>query len=304
MLKAAYANSSAAIQLIIVVGLLLLGLLLFTIATFILGLIYSGSLQGVQEVLSNPVDNLSFLKSLQITQHILIFLFPPLMAAWFFSNRTMTYLYLQKYPRLRDMALVTLLVLVSLPLVNYTTVLNEGMKLPDTLKSIETWMRLQEENAMKLMQALLTNNSSYGFTVNVLMIAILPALAEELLFRGVFQRVFTKVFSNAHAGVLVAAFLFSAIHFQFFGFVPRFLLGVLFGYLLLWSGNMWLPVLAHFVNNFTGLLYYQKYGMESTDNLADYIGSTPDTYPYLFASLLLSSFILYYFYRNKAGVIS
>lgn len=85
--------------------------------------------------------------------------------------------------------------------------------------------------------------------LNVLIIAVIPAIGEELIFRGVFQRIFYDLFKSGHVAVWITAFVFSAIHFQFFGFVPRFILGLVFGYLFLWSGTLWLPVISHFVNN-------------------------------------------------------
>lgn len=88
----------------------------------------------------------------------------------------------------------------------------------------------------------------------MLLIALVPAIGEELLFRGVFQRLFTEWFRNIHWGIWISAILFSAIHFQFFGFLPRLFLGVIFGYLLELTSSMWVPIVAHFVNNLTGVI--------------------------------------------------
>jgi membrane protease YdiL (CAAX protease family) len=81
------------------------------------------------------------------------------------------------------------------------------------------------------------------------MIAVLPAVGEELLFRGVIQKLFSKITRSHHWGIWISAILFSALHLQFYGFIPRLLLGAMFGYLLVWSGSLWLPILAHFINN-------------------------------------------------------
>jgi len=108
---------------------------------------------------------------------------------------------------------------------------------------------------------------------NLLLMALLPALSEETLFRGTLQQMMYKGTSSIstsnnspntkqHVAVWVSAILFSAIHFQFYGFVPRMLLGVLFGYLLLWSGSLWLPILAHFTNNAMAVILYNIYYMQ------------------------------------------
>jgi len=91
---------------------------------------------------------------------------------------------------------------------------------------------------------------------NLFMIALIPALGEEFLFRGVLQRIFGEWFKNPHLAVWLAAILFSLAHYQFLGFMPRIILGALFGYIFLWTGNIWMPILAHFVNNTVGVIYY------------------------------------------------
>jgi membrane protease YdiL (CAAX protease family) len=85
--------------------------------------------------------------------------------------------------------------------------------------------------------------------LNIMIIAVLPAISEELIFRGVFQKIFQNIFRSGHLAVWFTSFLFSAIHLQFYGFLPRFILGLIFGYLFLWSRNLWFPVIAHFINN-------------------------------------------------------
>ena len=87
------------------------------------------------------------------------------------------------------------------------------------------------------------------------LIALIPAIGEELLFRGVLQQLFTKWTGEAHLAIFISAFLFSAIHLQFFGFLPRFVLGLVLGYMFYWSKNLWLPILAHFTNNAFAIIF-------------------------------------------------
>jgi len=95
-----------------------------------------------------------------------------------------------------------------------------------------------------------------GLMFNIFMIAVLPALGEELMFRGVIQRIFSNLTRNHHWGIWISAFLFSAMHMQFYGFLPRIVLGAMFGYLLVWTETMWVPILALFVNNDMGVVGY------------------------------------------------
>jgi hypothetical protein len=119
------------------------------------------------------------------------------------------------------------------------------------------------------------------------MIAFLPAIGEELLFRGVIQRIFTSWTRNQHWGIWISAILFSALHMQFYGFIPRVFLGVLFGYLLVWSGSIWLPIIAHFINNAVAVvaMYLIDKGLLSQE--IEEIGTTSDSYYMAAVSLLL-----------------
>jgi len=115
--------------------------------------------------------------------------------------------------------------------------------------------------------------SSGALALNILIIAILPAFGEELIFRGVLQKILSDLFRNKHAAVWVTALFFSAVHLQFFGFLPRLILGLAFGYLYLWSGTLWLPIIAHFVNNAVPALGAFFYGWESYNQDSGAIGT-------------------------------
>ncbi|MNY28869.1 CAAX amino terminal protease self- immunity [compost metagenome] len=125
------------------------------------------------------------------------------------------------------------------------------MDFPDFLNRVEEWMRMKEDQMAGLTKAFLKMDTVRQLIFNLFMIAVLPAMGEELLFRGVLQKLLIDSSRNHHAGIWIAAIIFSALHFQFYGFLPRMFLGVLFGYLFYWSGNIWLPIIAHFINNST-----------------------------------------------------
>jgi membrane protease YdiL (CAAX protease family) len=136
------------------------------------------------------------------------------------------------------------------------------------------WARDKEELAATFTKFITTFASPQEFLIGLFIIAILPAIGEEFAFRGWLQPTIQKVSGNPHVAIWVSAFLFSALHMQFFGFVPRMLLGGLFGYLMYWSNNLWIPIAAHFVNNGLSVLmiYLHQIGaveidVESTDAL-------------------------------------
>jgi membrane protease YdiL (CAAX protease family) len=145
----------------------------------------------------------------------------------------------------------------------------------------------------------LLSDSTGDLLVNFMMIAILPAIGEEFLFRGVLQRLFINWTRNAHVGILVSAFLFSFIHFQFYGFVPRFLLGLYFGYLMFWSASIWVPVAAHLINNGMAVLYYHFADKPAGETKLDTIGTTGNGNYLLYLSVFLTCVLIGMIYLNE-----
>jgi uncharacterized protein len=139
---------------------------------------------------------------------------------------------------------------ISNPVIEFLSNLNQKMVLPPWLK----WMRESEDSAEKLMGVMLDMKTIWSLFFNVLFIGLLTAVVEEIMFRGVLQTIFTRWTKSAHAAVWITAILFSAFHMEFFGFLPRLLLGVLFGYFVVWSGSIWPAVWGHFLNNATAVV--------------------------------------------------
>lgn len=193
--------------------------------------------------------SIRLLKYLQVWQSAGLFIIPPFIVAYLFHTDWRSYLYLERYPGWVGVTLVFILTFTINPFINFTGSINAEMHLPDWLSGIENWMRQAEDTAGKLTRAFLHVETIGGLAFNLFMIAVLPALGEELLFRGVVQKLFCKMTRNHHWGIWLSAALFSALHMQYYGFIPRMILGGLFGYLLVWSGSLWLPVVAHFFNN-------------------------------------------------------
>lgn len=172
---------------------------------------------------------------------------------------------------------------------------NSNVHLPESAKAIEEWAREYESAAEVLTKFLTTFDSEAQLIIALIVIAVLPAIGEEIVFRGLVQNEFLRATKNIHLSIWIAAFLFSAIHFQFFGFVPRLLLGALFGYLYYWSGNLWMAILAHFVNN--GLSVIAMYLYQKGTFTFDL--DTPEAAPLsvILISTVLTGGLLYYFYK-------
>ncbi|MDZ7777205.1 MAG: CPBP family intramembrane glutamic endopeptidase [Bacteroidales bacterium] len=142
--------------------------------------------------------------------------------------------------------------------------------------------------------------TSYGaLAANLLLIAVIPAIGEELFFRGVLQKVFTDWFSNAHAGIIITSVLFSALHMQFFGFLPRFVLGVLFGYYFYWSRSLWLPIFAHFINNGAAVVVAFLAARGSVDVDYEEFGSYNQESALVGIYFLLSMLLIFFVFRQE-----
>jgi len=169
---------------------------------------------------------------------------------------------------------------------------------------LDRFLRNLEEEAEVIMRAFTSTHSLWGLTVNVLMIGVLAAVGEELIFRGLLQRLLQGMMKNIHVAIFITAMLFSAFHFQFFSFIPRFVLGIILGYLMHLGRSIWFPIIAHFVNNTMGVIYYYFNSKGSADDMLEEIG-TSSMMPMaaLISLLLFAVFFLVWLYRVRQDAI-
>lgn len=144
---------------------------------------------------------------------------------------------------------------------------NANITLPESLKAFERWAREKEDMAMQITTFLTKFDSIGEFILAFVVIAILPGIGEELVFRGLLQPELHRATKNIHLAIWISAIMFSAIHMQFFGFLPRVLLGALFGYLYYWSGDLRISMFAHFINNgfSVWMMYLYQLGVVDMD---------------------------------------
>jgi uncharacterized protein len=277
--------------------------------TLLAGVIFAVPLfdMGFMELLNNlsnigDPENTRLLKYFQMVQSIGLFVIPPFILAWFFGRSVISYLYLDKKTGWRTIILTTVIMLSAIPVINLIAHLNSQLTLPESWSALEEWMKRTEESAKQLTESFLAADDIGGLLFNLFLIAVIPAIGEELLFRGVIQRLFAEWTRNIHAGIWISAFLFSAMHMQFYGFLPRTMLGALFGYMLVWSGRMWVPVIAHFVNNAAAVIVYYYISKGQINESVETIGAERSDWLYAFVSLLFFLFFITVFYkRERAG---
>lgn len=250
---------------------------------------------------NNP-QGVPILKLFQFFQSVGLFIVPPIVLYSIWGIKVKQGLKLN-YNFNWVMLVMVLLIMVSIiPAINYMAYYNEKMVLPQFLHGLEQWMLKAEHDAKILTTAFLNVNTVDQLLINIVIMAAIPALGEEFFFRGVMQEIFIKWTKNIHVGILIAALFFSAVHLQFYGFFPRFMLGVMFGYILVWSGSLWLTIIAHFINNAMAVIYFyfsQKY---TVSNAIDSFGFTPQTRVWALVSVLLVCGLLYYFKKQSLNL--
>ena len=250
-------------------------------------------------------DTMAGTKWLQFLQTVATFLLPALAGAYLWSERPMQWLHLGKKPSWQEVLASVVVMLLAIPGINLLSAWNQQMALPECMSGIEQWMRMQEDAASQLTEQFLQVSTVGGLLVNIGLMALLPAVAEELTFRGVVQGMFTR---NKHVAIWAAAAIFSFVHFQFYGFIPRMLLGAMFGYMLWWTGSLWVPMLMHFVNNCAAVVvaFWAYNYMEKEDvAILETIG-TEDTLllGVLSVCIVLIMMVMYgYFYSRCSSVV-
>lgn len=296
MLKSGSTGRHPFNSLLLLLLLVFAGVFVFTI----IGIVVGGSVYGFKALLdlqSGKPGSLEFIRVLQIFSSFGMFVVPALIFAKMESKDWLGYLKLRNFYIV--LALLTIVIMLSFgPILELSSELNKSMKLPAFLKELEEWMLLKEQQMVELTKLLLRMDSISVLFVNLLMLAIIPAFGEELIFRGCLQKIFSRWTGNYHVAIWITAIIFSAIHFQFYGFIPRMLLGALFGYLLVWSGSLWLPILAHFMNNAVAVItayVYQRKGIS-----LDKFDQPDPSSGYVYAvSFTLCIALLWVFYKHS-----
>lgn len=285
-----------------IVILFILGLLFQFLGAFIAGILYGFRVSDILALgaFDNP-EYVAASKLIQIIGSVGTFIVPALLFSYLFAGDFFS-LYNFRDPINWVAVFLTVGMMVSvIPLINYLAEVNMRMDFP--IRSIDRLMRTMEADAEKIMRAFTATKSFWGLLVNLLMIGVLAAIGEELIFRGLFQKLLTGMVKNPHIAILITSVLFSAFHFQFFSFLPRFILGIVLGYLMYLGRSIWFPIIAHFINNAMGVIYYYFNSRGSAEDMLEEIG-TSNLLPMtaLISLLIFAVFFIAWYYQVRVMV--
>lgn len=189
--------------------------------------------------------------------------------------------------------------LAAQPLINAMAAWNESMSLPSFLSGLEEWMKQAEAQNKKITDYFLKMDSPYDILLNMLIVAVIPAFGEEMFFRGAMQKTILSWNGNVHKSVWISAFVFSFFHFQFYGFLPRMVMGAMLGYMMIWSGSIWLPVIAHFTNNASAVLLSYLVQHNYLPESVEQVGSVSEEIIYTIISSVVVVFLMYLLYKSR-----
>lgn len=184
-----------------------------------------------------------------VVQDLLAFIIPAIVTALIVTRKPAELLCIRPAANPRIFLAVLVMAFASIPALESVIYWNYHWEFPESMAEFVAAARAMEDNAANMMRVMMQNTSVLSLIVNILIVGVLAGFSEEILFRGCFQRLLTTGGVNPHVAIWIVAVCFSAMHFQLFGFVPRIILGAYFGYLLLWTRSLWVPVVAHSLNN-------------------------------------------------------
>lgn len=283
-----------ALTLVCALGFQLLVVFVGKVVLLGMGASGSGANLGV-DFLRDPI----FSYALVVSSSIGTFLAP----AWILQRLEPYSIYFPMNTRSQGFlyVLVALFLIAFGPAMQWIAQLNMNMQFPTSLKAVEAWMRMKEDSMAALTKDMVMVDSWTLLLVNLFAVAVVPAVAEEYYFRGSLMHIIQRMVKSPHLAVWITAILFSAIHVQFFGFLPRLLLGAFFGYMLLWTQNIWIPILGHFINNASAVVlafYYTRQG-NTYEELQSFEAYSIFTY---LGSFVVSGIIGWYFYTKTKEI--
>jgi len=305
MQKGLFSGSSPFTQLIMIGFIMVTCVLLLMFAgilfvPLILGIPITELLNGANN--GEMEQNLNLMRYMQTLQSFGLFIIPAFFAAYLFSGTAAGYYDLGRTTRAKWFGATLLLMLAAIPCINLMAALNEMIVFPKCLSGLEQRPKDFEEAAQQTTKLFLNVDGIGGMFFNIFMIALLPALGEELIFRGLLQKVFAKWTGNVHVAIVITGFLFSLMHLQFYGFFPRWLLGVMFGYLLVWSGTIWLPIFAHFVNNAVAVFFSYMICKGVISEKVEDFGASFSDIPFTIVTTAVAAWLLWKIYHKNCPV--
>ncbi len=276
------------------VGLTLLASLVMSVILLFITMAKGGDLTEI-------APDIMFLKISQLIVTVVTFFVPVLLLCKISRIKSKIFVRADKWLSPVIVMLAVLLMIAIQPLMNATADWLSNWSLPSSLSWLEHWLKNMEKQNLELVRQFLDVNSVGGLLFNILVVAIAPAICEEFFFRGGLQQVFYARM-NKHVAIWLAAAVFSAVHMEVSGFFPRMVLGASFGYLFIWTGSIWAPVIAHFVNNLCGVVTEYLIFNHMIDKNIEKVGTGDTLWATVLGSVIFLVALLFIYRLNKSDL--
>jgi uncharacterized protein len=282
------------LSIILLIGLILVFSLAGSLVMLLVQYLFGFDATSLYQMASlQEASGRNTLRYVLMFSHLTMFVLPGLAFGWIiYKQDWVRGLGFEHTLTIRGIWISMLSILALYPFVIWTYSINKLLQLPEFLQNME-------ERTAELTASLVVMQSLDELLLNLVVIALIPAIGEELIFRGILQRKLGYIIKNYHVVIWIGAIIFSAIHMQFGGFLPRMVLGLILGYLFYFSGNLWVPILAHIFNNGFQLIVHYSFQLQMTEIDLEADPAMPVYYALL--SLCGSLLLLWYFYRSRKG---
>lgn len=267
--------------------------------SFVGAFMTSAVIVAISALMPNHAESSWSLRITILLQDLLVLFLPAYFVFKFSTKRPMYMLGFKQSEKLNSQLWHTLIIyLVALPAASVMAKWNDGVVFPTALSGLEAKFRAMEESARSVTDTFLAGEGIGDLFINIAIVGVAAAVVEEVFFRGGLQQLLVKWFGNGHVAVWVTAFVFSAIHLQFYGFIPRLFMGAILGYLFYYSRNLWVPIFYHLVNNATVVIMNFFWG--DTQFVKNFEDSA--LYWYSWVGLVVSLFVTYVMFQRFAKV--
>lgn len=278
----------------------IVGLLVFNFVGFVFAFIAVGfDFNELLRIMENPLSGSETRVPLLIVQGITgigTFVLVPLIYKKYVDRTENIQINYKRNEKSENYLIVILFTFMIMPLTAQFMEWNLDLQFPEFLSEFEKSLRETHDFVEESTQHLVSLEGPFQLILGIIVIALVPAIGEEFLFRGFFQKYLIRGFNNVHLGIFATAFLFGLFHLQIFIILPRILLGLIYGYFYQYSRNIMIPMAAHFTNNafmVTMLYLYNQGHIEF--NIEDESQMSPIL---VIASLIISASLFFYL-RSK-----
>ena len=281
---------------IILIVTVVCGAMISVIGAFVVSLGMGLKPEALNLTAKSPENIILANKIIQLISSFGIFLAPALILPMLlYKSGPARYFGLKHQAPLMQFLLALLAFFTLMPLLEWTIHINQGMTFPSFLKGLETQIKGMEDSMKEITEVFMKMPSTGSFIFTVICMAVVPAIAEEFFFRGFLQTTIFRWTKKIHFSIILTGFIFSFIHFQFYGFLPRMLLGIFLGYIFYWTGDLKASIFIHFTNNFLSVLVFYISQNKHVDIDPDNVSISPAL---VLLSIILGSAIMYLLYKT------